>query len=99
LISEQKKSLELVHFNICGLINPLSDGCKRYIITFIDDYSWKIWVYFFQEKYEAFKAFKRYKAVVENETNRPIKVLRTDNGKGYNSHEFVNFYKTCGIKR
>ena len=34
-----KKVLELVHSNICGPINPLSNGGKRYIITFIDDYS------------------------------------------------------------
>lgn len=30
---------------------------------------------------------------------RGIKVLRTDNGEGYNSHEFANFYKTYEIKR
>jgi len=54
---------------------------------------------FLQEKSEAFEAFQKYKAIVENETNLPIKVLWTGNGKEYNSHEFVNFYKTCGIKR
>lgn len=37
-----KKALELVHFNICGPIIPCSDGGKRYMITFIDDYSQKI---------------------------------------------------------
>jgi hypothetical protein len=30
---------------------------------------------FLQEKSEAFEAFQKYKAIVENETNLPIKVL------------------------
>jgi len=34
--------LELVHSDICGPINPISNGGKRYFITFIDDYSRKI---------------------------------------------------------
>ena len=42
-----KKVLELVHFDIYRPINSISNGGKRYFITFIDDYSWKTWVYFF----------------------------------------------------
>ncbi|TXG73414.1 hypothetical protein EZV62_001993 [Acer yangbiense] len=34
-----KKQLELVHSDLCRSINPSSNGGKRYIITFIDDYS------------------------------------------------------------
>ena len=94
-----KKTLELVHSDICGPITPHSNGGKRYIITFIDDYSRRIWVYFLQEKSEAFVAFKSYKALVEKEVGNPIKVLRTDRGGEYNSHEFSNFCENHGIKR
>ena len=52
-----------------------------------------------QEKYEAFLAFKSYKALVEKEVGNPIKVLRTNRGGEYNSHEFINFCETHGIKR
>ncbi|KAL3507598.1 hypothetical protein ACH5RR_032980 [Cinchona calisaya] len=45
-----KGILELDHFNICGPIKPSSNGGKRYLITFIDDYSRKIWIYFFTGK-------------------------------------------------
>lgn len=68
-------------------------GGKRYIITFIDDYSRKIWVYFLQEKSEAFVAFKSYKVLVEKEVGNPIKFLRTDRGGEYNSHEFAIFVR------
>ena len=73
-------------------MTPYSNGGKRYIITFIDDYSRKIWIYFLQEKSEPFVVFKSYKAHVEKEVGNPIKVLRTDHGGEYNSHEFANFY-------
>ena len=94
-----KKALELVHSDICGPITPHFNGGKRYLITFIDDYSRKLWVYFLQEKSETFVAFKSYKALVEKEVGHPIKVLRTDRGGEYNSHEFVIFCENHGIKR
>lgn len=91
--------LELVHSNLCGPINPTSNGGKRYIITFIDDFSRKIWVYFLQEKSEAFASFKHFKALAEKEVGLPIKILRTDRGGEYNSLEFTEFCKDHGIKR
>ena len=36
-----KDVLELVHSDICGPINPSSNGSKRYLICFIDDFSRK----------------------------------------------------------
>ena len=94
-----KKALELVHSDICGPITLHSNGGKRYIITFIDDYSCKIWVYFLQEKFESFVAFKSYKTLVEKEVGNPIKVLHMDRDGEYNSHEFANFFENHGIKR
>ncbi|PNX58304.1 retrovirus-related Pol polyprotein from transposon TNT 1-94, partial [Trifolium pratense] len=38
--------LELVHSDICGPINPESNGKKRYFITFTDDLSRRTWIYF-----------------------------------------------------
>ena len=89
--------LELVHSDICGPINPSSNGGKRYIITFIDDFSRKTWVYFLQAKSDAFEAFNII--MVEKEAGSQIKVLRTDRGGEYNSQEFVIFCESNGIKR
>ena len=89
----------MVHFDLCGPINPSSNRGKRNIITFIDDYSRKTWAYFLQEKSEAFVAFKNFKALVEKEVGSPIKVLLTNHGGEYNSHEFANFCEFHGIKR
>eukprot|EP00253_Pinus_taeda_P033139 PITA_33139 len=43
--------------------------------------------------------FKEFKALVENQTEKKIKVLRTDNGGEFCSKEFEEFCKKCGIAR
>lgn len=91
--------LDLVHSDICGPLNPISNGNKRYFVSFIDDFSRKAWVYFLQEKSEVFEAFKSFKALVEKQKGRAIKTLRTDRGGEYCSKEFEVFCKEQGIKR
>lgn len=94
-----KEVLKLVHSDICGPINPTTSAGKRYILTFIDDFSRKAWVYFLKEKSEAFDHFKLFKKKVEIETGKHIKGLRTDRGGEYISHEFSDYCKDQGIRR
>lgn len=61
------KPLQLIHSDICGPITPASHSDKRYILSFIDDFSRKTWIYFLLEKSEAFTVFKSFKVVVEKE--------------------------------
>ncbi|KAK9907798.1 hypothetical protein M0R45_000739 [Rubus argutus] len=72
---------------------------KRYLISFIDDFSRKVWIYFLCEKSEAFGVFKNFKHLVEKETGEFIKCLRTDRGGEFTSFEFNNFCKDNGIRR
>ena len=46
-----------------------------------------------------FSWFRHFKALIENQTEKKIKILRTDNGIEYEFNEFHNFYKEAGIKR
>lgn len=92
-------ALELIHSDICGPISPTSNGDKRYFITFTDDYSQKSWVYFLQEKSEAFTTFQNFKARVENEQNTTIKSFRTDRGGEFCSKLFVDFCVSHGIRK
>ena len=94
-----KKVLELVHADICGPIDPISNSGKRYILCFIDDYSRKAWVYLLNEKSEALECFKNYKKMVEKEVEQPIKCLRTDRGGEFTSLDFKAFCQEEGIKR
>ena len=46
-----------------------------------------------------FSWFRHFKALIENQTEKKIKILRTDNGTKYESNEFHDFCKEAGIKR
>jgi transposase InsO family protein len=52
-----------------------------------------------KSKDEVFSKFKEFKAMLENLSERKIKILRLDNGGEYTSKEFENFCKVSGIKR
>ncbi|MCI09010.1 ubiquitin carboxyl-terminal hydrolase [Trifolium medium] len=91
--------LELIHSDICGPINPSSNGGCRYFITFTDDYSIKTWTYPLKVKSSAFEVFKRFKALVEKESSHQIKCLRTDRGGEFTSSLFNDFCSEHGIKR
>ena len=70
-----------------------------YYVSFIDDFSRKTWIYFLKVKNKVFSKFKEYKALVENQTDRKIKTLRSDNGGEFTSKEFKELYKESGLKR
>jgi transposase InsO family protein len=50
-------------------------------------------------KDEVLGRFKEFKALVENLTERKIKILRSDNGGEYTSNEFGSFCKYVRINR
>ena len=76
----EAEKLELVHTDLWGPSSVASLGGSRYYITFIDDSSRKVWVYFLKNKSDIFETFKKWKAMVETETGLKIKCLRTNNG-------------------
>jgi 16S rRNA G527 N7-methylase RsmG len=47
------------------------------MLTIIDDYSRKVWPYFLKDKSEVFSAFKEWKTMVENQTEKKVKKLCT----------------------
>ena len=53
------KKLELVHTDLWGPSPVASLGSSRYYITFIDDLSRNVWVYFLKNKSDVFETFKK----------------------------------------
>jgi hypothetical protein len=78
---------------VFGPVPVPSLGKSMYYVSFINDFSRNTWIYFLRKKSEVFDKFKEFKALVENQTEKKIKVLRTDNGNG------GEFCKKCGIAR
>jgi transposase InsO family protein len=91
--------LQLVHNDVFGSVSVPSLGKSVYYVSFIDDFSRNTWIYFLKKKYEVFDRFKEFKALVENQTEKRIKVLRIDNGREFCGNEFEEFSKKCGIER
>jgi hypothetical protein len=67
--------LELIQSNVCGLVPSNSISGYVYYVSFIDDYSRKTWVYFLKSKDEVFIKFNEFKALIENLSERNIKIL------------------------
>ncbi|KAJ0653431.1 putative RNA-directed DNA polymerase [Helianthus annuus] len=93
------KPLELIHADLCGAMQVESLGGSLYYFLLIDDFSRMSWVYFLKNKSQAFEKFKAFKTLVEKESEHRIKVLRTDRGGEFCSHEFNLFCENNGIKR
>ena len=57
------------------------------------------WVCLLNKKSEAFTKFKRFKELIENESDMKLKCLKSDNGGEFVSNEFGNYCNEHGIKR
>lgn len=91
--------LELIHSDVFDPMKQIYLGGMRYMVTFIDDFSRYVWVYFMKEKSETFLKFKEFKDKIEGELNMKIQCLRTDNGREYTSNEFTTYLKKNKIRR
>ena len=91
--------LQLIHSNICGLMNVRARHDSHYLITFIEDFTKYDHVYLISHKSKALECFKIYSRLVENKLNVNIKALRTDQGHEYLSYLFKNYCDSKGIAR
>lgn len=92
------KILQLIHSDLCGPMEKKSIGRARYMLTFSDDFSRKLFVYFLAEKSKVLDTFIEFKKLIENQTDEKIKILRTDNGTEYVSKRFEEVLKRSGIQ-
>ncbi|KAL5815400.1 hypothetical protein ACOSQ4_026041 [Xanthoceras sorbifolium] len=79
---------------------------QKYFISFIDDYSRYMYLYLLHNKNEAINAFKIFKAEVEKQCGKQIKIVRSDRGGEYYGRytesgqapgPFVRFLQENGI--
>ena len=70
----------------------------KYALNFIDEFSRYCWVYFLKHKSEVFGLFRVFKALVENQSRRKLKVLRYENGGEYVNSKFIQYCADAGIQ-
>ena len=87
----------LVHTDVCDPILTQARGGYSYFIMFTDDRSRFGYVYLIKYNFKAFDKFKKYQRMVEKQTGKSIKTLRSDRKGEYLSTEFIEFLKEHGI--
>lgn len=92
------KELELIHSDVGGPISIKSMGGCRYYVTFIDDFTRKVFVYCLHNKSQVFQCFVKFKTLVENQIESKIKKFRSDNGTEFDNTKFKMFFEKCGIE-
>ncbi|KAK5773311.1 hypothetical protein PVK06_049617 [Gossypium arboreum] len=98
-IHNTKGILDYVHSDVWGPTKVASLGGMHYFVTFVDDYSRKVWVYLMKRKSEVLDAFLTWKKMVETQTGRKVKRLRSDNGTEYKNDPFLQVCQDEGIVR
>ena len=96
-IHKSKDVLEYVHLDLWGPTRVSTHSGNRYFLSLIDDYFRKVLLYLLKTKDEhtVLTKVKEWKTLVENQTNKRVKVLRIDNGLEFCNEEFEMF---CKIK-
>ncbi|KAG8486938.1 hypothetical protein CXB51_020500 [Gossypium anomalum] len=98
-IHNMKGTLEYIHSDLCGPSRVPSRGGDNYMLTFIDDFSRKVWAFFLKQKSDVFFTFKSWEIMIEKQMGKRIKYLRVDNGLEFCSDEFNRLCKLEGIVR
>ncbi|GAA0169115.1 hypothetical protein LIER_40709 [Lithospermum erythrorhizon] len=89
--------LEMVYSDVCGPMTTRTLGGCSYFVTFIDDYSRKLWAYLLKTKDQVYIIFKQFHVMVERESGELLKCVRTDNGGEYIGL-FDQYCKEHGIR-
>lgn len=90
--------LQKIHSDVSGPFSTKSLGGKLYYVTFIDEYSRYIEVKFITHKHEVEDAVKEFIKRVERQTEKKVKIFKSDNGGEYISKSLIGFFKSVGIK-
>ncbi|KAF5942014.1 hypothetical protein HYC85_019656 [Camellia sinensis] len=97
--SEQKENRS-AQYGILKCLWPNRSGVtwrSQVFLTFIDDASKKLWVYFLKTNDEVFQHFQEFHAMVEKETKKKFKCLRRENGGEYTSNACEVYCASRGL--
>jgi len=91
--------LETIHSDIIGPISESLTG-KRYILTFIDEFSRKSWIFLLKNKKEATDfIIDTLKYLMNIYDDKNIKYFKSDNANEYKNTKINKFCKKHGIQK
>ena len=91
----RKNDLKLEHMDVCQ-VDAKSHAGAQYFVTFIDDYSRKLWVSTLKTKDQVLFVFKELQVRAERESGQKLTTVRKDNGGEYQG-KFKEYCRSQGI--
>lgn len=98
-IHRTKSIVDYIHTDVWGPSKEVSKGGRRYFVTFIDDFSRRVWLYAMKTKDEVVEIFKIWKTMIETQTVKKVKRLRSDNGVECKNDPLKEYCQSAGIVR
>ena len=92
-----KDALELVHGDLCRPITLATNGGQRHYLLLMDDCSRYMWLQLLTSKDEATAAIKKFMMRTEAESDKKLRMLRTDRGGEFTSVEFAVYCTDQGV--
>lgn len=80
---------DTVHSNVCDLSPVSSKGESTYFLSFIDDYTYYMWVYLIKHMYDLFNIYIDFRAQVNTLYFVVIKCFGCDFGGEHTSNDFT----------
>ena len=91
-----KAPLELVHSDLAGPVNPVGKDGFNYALSFVDDYSGVIMIYFLKQKSDTLEATKQFLA--DTAPIGKINCIRSDYGGEFVGQKFESLLRENKIK-
>ncbi|CAB4019984.1 myosin heavy fast skeletal muscle, partial [Paramuricea clavata] len=88
--------LDFVHCDLAGPIDPVGRDGFKYALSFVDDYSGIIMVYFLKCKSDNPEALQQFLA--DAAPFGRVKRVRSDNGTEFTNHKFKSILRENGIR-
>ncbi|CAI7920671.1 unnamed protein product [Closterium sp. NIES-53] len=92
--------VELVHVDLVGPMKVKGDGGALYSMTMVDDYTRLTWSFPLAKKSDAARVIiEEWLPMVERESGKRVKAIRSDRGGEFLGAEFRSWLKRHGIKQ
>ncbi|CAI7805737.1 unnamed protein product [Closterium sp. NIES-54] len=99
-VRKSSDPVELVHVDLVGPMKVKGDGGALYSMTMVDDYTRLTWYFPLANKSDAARVIiEEWLPMVERESGKRVKAIRSDRGGEFLGAEFRSWLKRHGIKQ
>lgn len=93
-----KKCFDLIHTDLCGPMRTMTHTNRKYILTFIDDYSRYTTIFLLREKSEVNDKLIQYVTLLKNQFNAKPKRFNSNRGGEYFNRSMEEYMNSEGIE-